>query len=253
LASEPLRHHDDDQPGVTILHIFQVALVVAIGATLQGSIGFGLGVFSVPFLLLINPALVPGPLLLTSLVLTLQMAYRDRHSVVFGDLKWAIGGRLVGIAAAAYVLVIVPSDRLSALLGALVVFAVGMTASGLHVRPNPWTLVGAGSLSGFMATTVSVGGPAIALLYQRETGARLRGTLSAYFVVGIVLSLIALHFVGRFGPAEIRLSLTLIPGALVGFGISRRVAPHVDRGYTRRAVLAVSALMGVIIIARYFW
>lgn len=43
--------------------------IVMIGALLQGSIGFGMGPLSAPMLLPIDPVFVPGPLLLSALIL----------------------------------------------------------------------------------------------------------------------------------------------------------------------------------------
>ena len=54
-----------------------LSLVVGLGSLLQGSIGFGLGLFAVPFLVLIDPRLVPGPILLASGVLTILMVHRE--------------------------------------------------------------------------------------------------------------------------------------------------------------------------------
>lgn len=232
---------------VKLLEIFLVALA---GGTLQGSIGFGLGVFAVPVFLLIEPSLVPGPVLATSVVLTVVMAHRERAAIHLPDLKWAISGRVVGIGIALAVLSIVPPGRLTTLLGALILVAVALTASGVHVPPRPGTLIGAGVLSGFMGTAVSVGGPPIALLYQRESGSRMRGTLSAYFVVGTTLSLVGLHLVHRFGLRELALAGMLLPGTGLGYLLSLRIAPLVDRGYTRVGVLSVSAVMGLIVILR---
>lgn len=206
--------------------------------------------FSVPIFLLIDPALVPGPVLAASVALTLVMAHRERHAIQMHDLKWAIGGRVVGIAVALVVLSLIPADRLSAFLGSLILVGVAITASGLHLRPSPKTLIGAGALSGFMGTSVSVGGPAIALVYQRESGERIRGTLSAYFLIGTTLSIIGLYFVHRFGVQQLVLAGMLLPGTAVGYLLSRRIAPILDRGYTRAAVLTVSALMGVAVVAK---
>ena len=66
------------------------------------------------------------------------------------------------------------------------------------------------------------------------------------------MSLAALGFVGRFGLDELRLTCVMAPGAIFGFVISRRIASRLDRGYTRRAVLAVAAGAGLIVIARWF-
>jgi len=143
------------------------SLVVTTGAALQGSIGFGLGLFSVPLLLLIAPALVPGPLLAASLLLTVLLAHHDRAGINWRDLSWALGGRVGGIVLATGLLATVSSQALALWSGGLVLFAVALSASGIHVQPQPRPLLAAGVLSGGLGTAVSIGGPPIALLSQR--------------------------------------------------------------------------------------
>ena len=75
-------------------------------------------------------------------------------------------------------------------------------------------------------------------------------TLSAYFVVGVTISLSGLAIVGRFGLEEMALAGILLPGALVGFVVSRRTARWLDRGRLRPAVLVVSAASAVAVIAK---
>lgn len=226
------------------------SLVVTIGAALQGSIGFGLGVFAVPLLLLFAPAFVPGPLLAASILLTVLLAHHDRAGINWHDLSWALSGRVCGIALAAAFIAAVSPQALALWSGALVLFAVALSASGLHVPPAPRSLIAAGVMSGVLGTAVSIGGPPIALVYQRETGPRLRGTLATYFLIGVSLSLVGLRVAGRFGLAEVRLAGYLLPGVCLGFLISRRTARLLDRGYTRPAILVFSAVSSLIVIAR---
>jgi len=235
---------------VSAIEFFEITAVATAGATLQGSLGFGLGVFAVPLFFFIDPALVPGPTLAAAMILTATLAYRERHAVHIADIKWAIIGRVFGVAAALVVLTLVPPRHLATLLGALILAAVAITASGVHLPPKPATLVSAGLVSGFMGTSVSVGGPPLALVYQRESGPRVRGTLSTYFVIGAAISLIGLHFVHRFGLHQLLLAGALAPGVIVGYLISRRLAPILDRGYTRIGVLTVSGVMGAIVILK---
>ena len=230
-------------------HLAATAIVTA-GALLQGTIGFGLGLFAAPLLLLLDPRLVPGPILGASVVLTLLLARREWHGVIAADLGWALSGRVGGTVLALVVLTRLPAEAIERLFGSLVLLAVGITASGLHPRPRRGVLVAVGSLSGFMGTTTSIGGPPMALLYQKEPGPRLRGTLSAYFVVGVVLSLIGLALVHRFGWVEIRLAVGLLPGILIGFLLSRRTAGWIDRGFLRPAVLVVSLAAGLLVLVR---
>lgn len=235
---------------LTPTHYVLVSAIVVIGAVLQGSIGFGLGVFAVPLLLLFAPQTVPGPLLASSVVLTMLLTHRERRDVRWRDLGWAIVGRVFGIALAVLVLAVVSADRLGLLSGLFVLVAVGITATGLRLPTRPGVLAVAGLLSGFLGTAVSIGGPPMALLYQHETGPSIRGTLSAFFVVGVTMSLIGLAMVGRFGLAEMRLAALLIPAVLVGYAVSRRLARILDRGYLRPAILIMSALTSAIVIAR---
>jgi len=223
-------------------------LVVTIGATLQGSVGFGLGMFAAPLLILIDPRFVPGPLLCTAAVFTLLLTHRERHGVQLGDLKWSLSGRVVGIAVALFALSVVPAERVAVLSGSLILMAVGLSASGLHFAIAPGSLLGAGALSGVIGTAVSAGGPPMALLYQREAGSRLRGTLSVYFFFGVTMSLAGLSLIGRFSWDEVVLALSLLPGALLGFVISRRAAQVLDRGYIRAAVLAASGMSGLLVL-----
>jgi hypothetical protein len=235
---------------MSALSLLAAGTVVFSGAVLQGSIGFGLGLMAAPLLLLIDPRLVPAPLLLASGVLTMLLTHRERHGIIRDDLKWSLGGRGLGTLPALAVLSIVPGDRLGLAFGTLVLVGVGLSASGWHLRPSPRVLLGAGALSGFMATITAIGGPPMALVYQHESGPRIRGTLSAYFVVGVTISLVGLAWVGRFGLREVALTGALLPGALGGFWVSRHTARRLDRGLLRPTVLLVSAASAVAVIVK---
>jgi uncharacterized membrane protein YfcA len=235
---------------LTPIKLLAACAVVTIGSALQGSVGIGLGLLAAPILVLIDPSLVPGPILCCGLALTGLMSYRERQAMDVSGLKWGLVGRLLGTIVAVVVLTNVPQKEMTLALGTLVLFAVALSASGLHVNPTMWTLISAGVLSGFMGTTSNTGGPPIALLYQNAPGARLRSTISGFFVLGTTISLLALVAVGRFGRYEFRSALALLPGVLIGFILSARTLPMLDRGYTRAAILTVSAVSGAIVILR---
>jgi uncharacterized membrane protein YfcA len=111
-------------------------------------------------------------------------------------------------------------------------------------------LLGAGFVSGVFGTVASIGGPPLALVYQYETGPRLRGTLAGYFIVGGCMSIAALVWVGRFGASELFWTLALLPGTVLGFALSGLFTRWVDAGRTRRAVLAISVAAGVAAVLR---
>ncbi|KPK82341.1 MAG: hypothetical protein AMS25_02625 [Gemmatimonas sp. SM23_52] len=238
---------------MTTIELVAASAAAAAGAVVQGSVGFGLSLVAVPVLLLIDPRLVPGPVLCVAIVLTLLIARRERRSIDLFGVTWGLAGRLPGTALGAAALVVMPRDRMSLAFGVLVLLAVAMSASKLRIRPTPLTLVSAGMLSGIMATTAAIGGPPIALVLQHSPGAQLRGTLSGFFLVGASVSLLALVAVDRFGREELLLSAALLPGILLGYMISGRTAPWLDRGYTRVAVLAVATVAAIVVIVRQLW
>jgi uncharacterized protein len=228
-----------------------VAIGLAIvGSVIQGSIGFGLAVVSAPILLLVNPVFVPGPMLLAAMLLVMLMALRDRRDVIARDIGLATMGRVLGTIPAAYAIAAMPVSTYELLFAALVMLAVVLSALGWHIRRTPANVILAGVLSGFSGTVASIGGPPMALVYQNETGPRIRGTLSVIFTIGTVISVAGLWWAGRFGLVELALGLLLMPAVLLGFALSRFTTGRVDRAHTRPAILFISALSALIIILR---
>ncbi len=223
--------------------------VMTAGAMLQGAVGFGLAMLSGPFLVALDPRLVPGPLLVAAFLMHGLVTYRDGREVDTSGLGLLLVGRLAGAVPAAVLVSHVPLVSMKLVVGAVVLAGVAMTALRGDVRATRTTLVGAGTVSGFTATVAGMGGPPVALLYQRAAGPRLRGTLAVYFVIGTIVSLCSLAAVGRFAWPELRLSLLLLPGVVLGYSFSHRLALYLDAGYTRRAVLAVSGLAALNAIA----
>ena len=221
---------------------------MVMAAMLQGAVGFGLGMLAIPVLIYLDIRFVPGPLLVAALTLHMLVLQRDWTGVDRSGLAMLLSGRVLGTIPAAILLAYLPIDSMKILLAAIVLAGAVMALLHSGGHPTPAVLFGAGTASGFMATAAGLGGPPVALVYQRETGLRLRGTLAAYFIVGTVLSLAALAWAGRFGLEEVRLSGLLVPGTVLGYFLSRPAAAYLDAGRTRTAVLAVSALAAVSVI-----
>jgi uncharacterized membrane protein YfcA len=99
-----------------------------------------------------------------------------------------------------------------------------------------------------MGTLTSIGGPPMALVYQRERAARLRSTLAGFFLFGAGLALASLVAAGEVGRAELRDGVLLLPGLVLGLAVSRTLRPYVDRGWTRPAVLALCLAAAIILI-----
>ncbi len=225
---------------------------VAIGACIQGTLGFGLGLIAAPVLALVDKDLIPGPLLLIGVATTTTVFLRERGSVDWRGMKWAIVGRVAGTAVGAWAVVAFSKDALIVALSLSVILGVIMSVAGWNFRPTTTSLIGAGTLSGIMGTLTSIGGPPMALVYQKESAQRLRSTLAGFFLIGATLSLASLFAGGEFGWHELRLGVALIPGLVIGLGSSRRMARFLDNRYTRPAVLGFSALSSLTLLIQIF-
>jgi len=225
-------------------------LLAAIGATLQGSIGFGLAVVAAPILLLLDPVWVPGPMLFAALTLVVLIAHRDRVHILGSDVALGTFGRFLGTVPAAYAIRMLPGTVYDLIFAAIVLTGVLLSTSGWHIARTPLNILAAGTLSGIAGTISSIGGPPLALVYQREKGPNVRSTMSAIFTVGTMISIAGLWWAGRFGLIELCLGLILMPAVLIGFAVSRHTALWLDRRHIRPAILAVSAASALLILAR---
>lgn len=230
-----------------------VAGIVAIGAIVQGVVGFGLGLFAVPLLAIIEPDLLPGPLIIAGASLAVLIAIKDRAEFDVTGIRWALVGRVAGNVAGAALVALTPTSGLAIVFASFVLLAVGLSVSGWRIPATVPSLLMAGTASGVMGTATSIGGPPMALVYQDSSGVRLRASLSAFFVVGSFISIGTLAAFGELGWHEVRLGLALLPPAALGFLLSRRVIHIVDRGHVRTAVWITSAASSVVVLVRELW
>ncbi|HCV33114.1 MAG TPA: hypothetical protein DGF10_00485 [Acidimicrobiaceae bacterium] len=225
-------------------------IVFAVGCTIQGVIGFGAGLFSIPILAQIDPQFVPGPVIMASPLMTGLFAWRERAAVNIGALKWALVGRVPGVVLGALALTAVSEDRLGVLFGLLLLVGIGLKVSGLQIRRTPTALFGVGGLAGFMGTSVGVGGPPIALVFHDESGPEIRSTLNAFFMVGASMSLAVLAAFGRFGGDDLVISAWMLLSVLIGFAISGPLRSVLDRGWLSPAVYLMSAVAAIVLMVR---
>ncbi len=180
--------------------------IVVVGALVQGSVGMGLGLVTVPFLLQIDPVFVPGPILASGFLLSLLMVCRERQELNLFEVKWGVVGRVFGTIIASLTLSQLPQDQASVVAGLAILLAVGLSFSGLSVEPAIGTLLGAGTVSGIMGTLASVGGPPMALLFQKQKGPQLRATMSGYLLLDPDLLELRQGLDTQVGPRGMRLS-----------------------------------------------
>ena len=242
---------------VTPLELATALCLVVIGAVIQGSIGFGLAAVVAPVLLLVNKIFLPGPMLLTSMLLTSLIAWRDRAHTDWPEVAVGTTGRIIGMLPAAFALRYLSGPGYELLFAIAVLAGVAISLGGWHVRLTLRNLFFTAIGSGFVSTVSAVGGPPMALVYQNEQASKIRGTLNTVFTIGTPISLMGLWWAGqranaavRFGQAEFVLGLLMMPGVLVGFFLSRYTAARLRDRHTRPTILALAAVTALVVIVR---
>jgi hypothetical protein len=259
--------------------VLPCALAVVAGAAVQGVLGFGLALVAVPVLAWLAPSTVPVGILVAVLPLVVVAALRERADIDARGMAVALVGRVPGGAAGAAAVALLPVRGLQLAVAATVLAAVGLIAAGdlsrrrtrrrtgpppaaeavrpeagpgAHgtagavaggaARPGAGVLVAAGVASGFGGTTAGIGGPPMALAYREAGGPRLRATLSAFFLVGSVLSLGMLAVAGEVTADGLTAGAALVPAVGVGYALAEPLRHRLRRRGVREAVLAFSTV-----------
>lgn len=236
--------------GVSIWVIVVIAAAVVLGAGVQGLVGLGLGLTAAPVVTLVAPELMPGLLLVLGTLLPMIHLVTERSHIDWRGLAWTLPARIPGTVVGAWLVAVASTQHLGIMVGVVVLLAVLVTWRAVQVPVTPTSLTIGGVISGVTATTSSIGGPPIAILYQRRPPQQIRDTLAVYFVIGSVMSLAALAIAGELPARQIWLALILCPvlfaGLAMGRWVGRRVAPET----IRPALLVVCAVSAVVLIVR---
>jgi uncharacterized membrane protein YfcA len=227
-----------------------ICLAVLAGSLVQGAVGLGVGLVGSPIAAMLDPASMPGGILIASTVLPLfTLAAEWRHVDLHGA-GFAIGGRFAGTIVAVWLLGGMSPRALGLAVGVMVLVAVALSLSTLRIAANPATLVGAGAIAGVTSTTTSIGGPPLAVVYQHAPGPRVRATLAMFFAIGSGFSLASLAVAGRLDAHEMVVGLVSVPFAAAGFALAGPLRRYLDRGHTKGVVLGVAALAAVVLLVK---
>jgi uncharacterized protein len=227
-----------------------LAVAILLASALQASIGFGIGMFAAPVVALVDPRLIPGTLIMVATLVTLIVVVRERQSVDLRGTGWALIGRVPGTVAGALLLAALPHRALSLLLAGVVLGGVVLTSSGWIPSARRRNVVLAGAASGVLGTATAIGGPPMALVWQRNSGARLRGTMGGFFLVGSLMSLVMLTLTGSVDGRTWWGFAVLGPAAVLGYLLSTRLNRHLDPKRLRALAIAVSAAGAVLLVVR---
>lgn len=216
----------------------------------QYALGIAFGLIAAPLLALISVVFVPVPVLMLTFV-TAIAALRSEWSGIHWNEVWsAITGRALGSVAGVAVLSMIPDEKTFMLVfGVIIALAVAVSLSGFRIPFNLVSVGAAGLFSGFSAAITSVGGPPMAVVYQRRSAAEARPSLQTYFAIGAFVTLCILGLSGHVKGEDLARAALMLPGLAAGYLTGPLLRARIDRSF-RMLLLSTAAIAALLLIWR---
>lgn len=217
------------------------ALALLVGCIVQTAVGFGLALVSAPVIVMIKPEWVPYVLSMTALILSVKNAFNQRADIQWRVLMPAIFTRVPGTMVGTWILLSINLMWLQLMVAITVLLAIFVTARMKPFASTPLNMGVAGFCSGITGTTTSIGGPPMALVMQHSEGRHTRANLSIYFLYSSALSIMFYHGSGLMNDGLWLASLSMLPIAIIGFVVGKRLQKHVDKRFRPLLLVICSA------------
>jgi hypothetical protein len=231
--------------------IFMLAfLIIFIGALTQSLIGFGLAIVASPLLYLVDPSLVPAPVILMGFSISLLTLFRERGALEFNGLQYALLGRVPGGIVGSLLLLWAPQAILGLVIAIIVALAVMLSLFKLTLPITRKNLFTAGVLSGIFGNIAAIGGPPMAILLAGKDAKQFRAALSAFFIFSSTIALVILGFTGLLTLKHFYISALLLPSVILGYLLANRIVGRVDKQKTRIMTLCLCSLSAIILASK---
>jgi uncharacterized membrane protein YfcA len=233
-----------------------LAAIAFAGALIFGITGFGSALITIP----LATHFVPLPMALALFALvdmacSFSVGLENPKNAVRSEWRRLVPMILVGTALGVTLLVNLPRKTGLALLG---VFVLSYSLYSLTRRPSTNTLRPgwgwvAGLVGGITSTVFGAGGPAYAIYLSHRglTKEQFRATMGFATMTSISVRVIAFFITGTLRDSRVWLSeLLMVPAALAGIYISRRLFLRISRDLLLRLVAVLLLASGGSLLVR---
>lgn len=235
---------------------FISALVISVlGGIVSGAVGFGFALVVVPPMLLVyEPATVVAISIMLSIVTGWVVLPGATSHIRWNSVLWLMPWAIIGILVGAQLQHVLRPSHVSLIASiAVIMFSLALTRGWKPPgAASPIADTVAGSLSGILNSLTGMAGPPVALLFEaRDYGVNaFRTSIVAYFMVIDVVALAVLVQQQIIGRPQLQAAALLVPTAVAGSFIGRRLSAIIPVPLFRRIVLWLLVLTGVVGIVR---
>ena len=239
----------------TLVESIVSAVTLFIGATVLSTVGFGIGMTTIPVLLFIlEPQTVIVVVNSVSLALFVLIVYQNRDELPVRSVgPWALAG-LAGVPVG--VLILKGSDA-GLLKIAITTVTIALTlVVAFNVRARFPSGLAAGLVIGFLVSVtlnaLGIGGPIMALYALTQNWSRnaVRGSLSLYFLFVEAAGVTGYGVAGLLTTERIALILIAVAPVTLGFWLATHLVKRMNDVVFRRATVVAIIGMSGLVLAR---
>ena len=239
----------------TLLESVVSAVTLFVGATVLSTIGFGIGMTTIPILLFVlEPQTVIVVVNTVSLALFAPIIAQNRHELPFRMVgPWAAAG-LLGVPVGVLILKDSDAGLLKIAITSVTIILTLVVAFNVRARipSGPLTGLVVAFLVSVTLNALGIGGPIMALymLTQNWTRNAVRGALSLYFLFVEAAGVIGYAIAGLMTTERIALIIIAIVPVTLGFLLATYLVRRMNDVVFRRATVVGIVGMSGLVLAR---
>lgn len=230
--------------------LWLVALAVFLGSALNGLVGFGFALVTVPVMAIaVGPKEAVVLSALFGLLSNAGVSIRHRSEVEVPVVRRIVTGSVLGMPLGLVVIVAVPPEPLKAAIAVVVLVSVGLLARGWVIQdPPPSADLLTGLVSGAMNTSVGISGPPVVMnLHGRSLGkGPFRASAAAVFAVSGVVALALFGLAGQIHADTVTAAAVAVLAWPAGWRLGDLLHHRFDEERFRGLVLVLLGLTGLL-------
>ena len=241
-------------PDLTYQQMLWIGVAILAAYVVRGMSGFGAGLVAAPLLAFVLPVhvIVPTTGLLV-FILFIFLTLRDRHDVIWRELKLLAPPTIAGVVAGLFLFKLLDNQLLLILLGVfLILYAAYMLAVHAFGLPEfkcseRWAIpLGFGG--SFFDTLFGGGGGTLVVIYMHARGIgrmELRATLAMLWFFEMIARIAGYGIAGFYTREVLILVAALLPIVWIGTWIGEHLGNRVSPAAFQRILAAVLMLSGL--------
>jgi uncharacterized membrane protein YfcA len=233
--------------------IIFAAVVILLSSVIKGITGFGFALLAIPLLSIILPLslLVPS-MVLFNLITSIIVLFNLKEKIKGYYIVPMIIASLAGIPLGIYLLTYLNPSALKIVTSlAIIMFSIRMLSGVKLAKRNIHKpIVFAGFLSGVLTSSISIGGPPLAIALDKKGYSKemFRGIFIWFMVFSSLFTSLAFYYKGLLNADAIKFTAFSLPLLFIGSAWGVKIAKKINQQQFRKFVIVLNVCTGLLML-----